>query len=1009
MRLSIISILIFILLISQFNIAQDNTNFGIFYSIWHCPESKEYNPNITQYELAKIFNGTQDLGPVGAWHWVYKPVNGYYCLSKNEEVLKKHANMLRDAGIEFVMVDMTNHPYKNDPNVLSEARIQEPFEKLLEVWSKIDGAPKIVPWVPIPKNEYSQGDNDMINYAMNIMINDSRYYNMWFNYKNKRLILAVDYSGIPTAPWAEASQERISAIEGSLFGNSFIVRTMWVDAMTPNIQWSYFSRCQSGFLNSGGTINCNQRKFYNGTNLEHISVVSAYQDMWAGSSIISDTATAIPRFGGKTFRKQFETVLKNPSVDIVTIVGWNELLNIRGCFNSQGVYTLDPNSCITYYINGNAGFHDNYTIEYSKDIEPIADYGKYEESWYYYNLMKGCISLYKSGETCTNQPNNICCRSFEAADSLRPNEICGNEKDDDYDDLVDEGCVINCVESDWSHSSGTCQSNNTLIVTNTLNNQNCSGGVQYQPTTTQTCTYQAPTCTAFTYNSWTPTTCPQSATQTRTIKTQTPSGCQGGNPQLTQACTYTPTCTAANWTPTETACQSNNQKTITWTKIGTCSGGVTHTSPEIVSCEYQAPTCTAFTYNAWTPTTCSQSATQTRTIKTQTPTGCQGGTPTLTQTCTYTPTCTDTDWTPTETTCQQDNTKTITWQKTTNCQNGIQKPNTQTLTCNYQAPTCQETDFEYSEWSQCSQQGTQTRTYTKTNNNCEGNPQETLTRNCTYTPTCTDSHWDFTITPSTCPQSGTQTKEYFKIANCENGIQKTNTTINCTYNAPTCEYNYTEYGECINGIKTRTATLKGETNCQGQAINLSKSCKITPTCTESNWSFTLSPCENGEQTKTWEKISECENGVLKQQTETINCIDNSEIPDYCGSNDWESRVEPEICPQTGIQTRYWTKTNTNCQAGLTKKSQETIKCTPQTNNQNNNTQNNIQSNEDTPINNNQDDSQTTSPNNNTTTNNETTNDNQENLEENNTENYPPTTFDLIAELIQMILNALGLN
>lgn len=50
--------------------------------------------------------------------------------------------------------------------------------------------------------------------------------------------------------------------------------------------------------------------------------------------------------------------------------------------------------------------------------------------------------------------------------------------------------------------------------------------------------------------------------------------------------------------------------------------------------------CTAFTYSAWSPAVCDSSGRQTRTVLTSSPTGCTGGSPVLSQTCTP-PTCTD--------------------------------------------------------------------------------------------------------------------------------------------------------------------------------------------------------------------------------------------------------------------------------------------------------------------------------------------------------------------------------
>jgi hypothetical protein len=65
-----------------------------------------------------------------------------------------------------------------------------------------------------------------------------------------------------------------------------------------------------------------------------------------------------------------------------------------------------------------------------------------------------------------------------------------------------------------------------------------------------------------------------------------------------------------------------------------CTGG----SPVLTqSCTYVPPvqTCSSFTYSAWGA--CQSNNTQTRTVTASSPAGCTGGTPVLTQSCTYVP------------------------------------------------------------------------------------------------------------------------------------------------------------------------------------------------------------------------------------------------------------------------------------------------------------------------------------------------------------------------------------
>ncbi|MHB8648104.1 MAG: LamG-like jellyroll fold domain-containing protein, partial [Thermomicrobiales bacterium] len=68
------------------------------------------------------------------------------------------------------------------------------------------------------------------------------------------------------------------------------------------------------------------------------------------------------------------------------------------------------------------------------------------------------------------------------------------------------------------------------------------------------------------------------------------------------------------------------------------AAGNTSTQSAVVSATTQSatppPTCTSFTYSAWNA--CQVNGTQTRTVTSSSPAGCTGGTPVLTQSCTYT-------------------------------------------------------------------------------------------------------------------------------------------------------------------------------------------------------------------------------------------------------------------------------------------------------------------------------------------------------------------------------------
>jgi hypothetical protein len=150
--------------------------------------------------------------------------------------------------------------------------------------------------------------------------------------------------------------------------------------------------CAAGFKESNGTQTCNQNyAVLNGAS-EEIPIIGAYQDTY-----ISDRATATPRFHGKTFVKQFETLSNNSATPIALIYGWNEWIAQRFCFNAAGETADNPRQCSSdRFSDGAKIFVDEYAEEYSKDIEPLAG----PPGSYYYQLMKTCIALYRQGIKC---------------------------------------------------------------------------------------------------------------------------------------------------------------------------------------------------------------------------------------------------------------------------------------------------------------------------------------------------------------------------------------------------------------------------------------------------------------------------------------------------------------------------------------------------------------------------------------------------------------------------------
>lgn len=90
----------------------------IFYHIWHStfmrgtvnsdPLAPRNITHILQSNEDAIYNSNL-WGPEVSYHYWGEPIFGYYDLSQDEYVVRKHAQMLNDCGVDGIIIDYTNY------------------------------------------------------------------------------------------------------------------------------------------------------------------------------------------------------------------------------------------------------------------------------------------------------------------------------------------------------------------------------------------------------------------------------------------------------------------------------------------------------------------------------------------------------------------------------------------------------------------------------------------------------------------------------------------------------------------------------------------------------------------------------------------------------------------------------------------------------------------------------------------------------------------------------------
>ena len=311
---------------------------SICYSVWFDGILGSGEEPVTDfYNISEVLAGNQQWGNQGQFHYWSKPEQGYY-RSTDKAAARNNMTLLGEAGVDFIILDYTN---ANDGYV-SNAEHGEiwafaPLRTLCEVITEMRAEGKRAPYIVL-----------------------------WCGKSEGPLIDAFFERFYTVEEWADCfvywdgKPFMISAADTELFPcpERFTIRKMW--GLTTDDCWKFLSinnRTQGYYVKDG--------------DYEQMSVAVATQETYMSFP------TAHGRDGGRFFYKQWKNAFAvHPKV--VTVTWWNEWAAQR------------------FIVDGETAFVDNYTQEYSRDIEPME--GGHKDQ--YYQWLKQYIAAYKSGEEC---------------------------------------------------------------------------------------------------------------------------------------------------------------------------------------------------------------------------------------------------------------------------------------------------------------------------------------------------------------------------------------------------------------------------------------------------------------------------------------------------------------------------------------------------------------------------------------------------------------------------------
>ncbi len=315
---------------------------GVFYFLWMGQHGTDGPYDITRI-LARdpqaMKNPASPLwGPSHHYHYWGEPLFGYY-LSDDRWVLRKHGQMLADAGVDVIIFDVTN-----------QVTYKKVYTALCEVFTQVrkqgGQTPQIAFLTPFwdPSKVVAELYTDLYK--------PGRYPDLWFQWKGKPLILA-DPAKVPP--------------ETKEFFTFRKPQPDYFKGPTGPDQWGWLEvHPQHAFENAEGkpeqvTVGVGQNASARG--LSAFSEKNTFGRSWHNGKK-DERKDAV--LHGLNITEQWKRALEIDP-EFIFITGWNEWIAMR---LPEFAGAREP-----------VMFVDQFTQEYSRDIEPMK--GGHADNYYY--------------------------------------------------------------------------------------------------------------------------------------------------------------------------------------------------------------------------------------------------------------------------------------------------------------------------------------------------------------------------------------------------------------------------------------------------------------------------------------------------------------------------------------------------------------------------------------------------------------------------------------------------
>jgi hypothetical protein len=323
----------------------------IFYYFWH------QRTTATQpYDITKLIAGKAQpfsdaaFGPSPGFHHWGEPALGYYDIN-DEFVLRRHAQMLSDAGVDGIVLDVTN-----------AATYDNTWKKLCSVYADLRAAGNRTPAISFIA--YSSSDQT-VQHLYDVLYSKNECSGLMYQYQGKPLIMAARGDGLSA-----------SAKEFFTFRHSWAWtdpngwfadgkdKWPWLDNYPQKFGWH-----DSAQVPEEMPVGVAQHPTGNYGRSHH----AGKQPALDANYNTPDTAK------GLGFQEQWDRAIETKP-GVVFVTQWNEWIAQR--FVKCGTYTTGATQFLGKPLNcGDTHFIDDFNQEFSRDVEPMR--GGHEDAYYY--------------------------------------------------------------------------------------------------------------------------------------------------------------------------------------------------------------------------------------------------------------------------------------------------------------------------------------------------------------------------------------------------------------------------------------------------------------------------------------------------------------------------------------------------------------------------------------------------------------------------------------------------